>query len=127
MMKSSGETVYRDDNYNEYMLGLLRPGKLNVLTIHAEVEGIVCLDMFEQYVKKALSLGHCFVPLGDLLQDSGPIGTARIEAATIPGARDGSLVRCRSDVLGRQIPWIRDRRWPSVLPGSPGARRGTLC
>jgi undecaprenyl phosphate-alpha-L-ara4FN deformylase len=76
------------DNYNEYMLGLLRPGKLNVFTIHAEVEGIVCLDMFEQYVQKALSLGHCFVPLGDLLQDSGPIGTARIEAATIPG-REG--------------------------------------
>ncbi len=60
-----GRNGVSDDNYNEHMLGLLRPGKLNVLTIHAEVEGIVCLHMFEQFVEKALSLGHRFVPLGD--------------------------------------------------------------
>lgn len=86
------EVIGRDgvsnDNYNDYLLGLLRPGKLTVLTIHAEVEGIVCLQMFEQFVDKAMSQGHSFVPLGGLLQDSGPIGTARIEAGTIPG-REG--------------------------------------
>ena len=53
-----GRNGVSNDNYNEYLLGLLRPGKLNVLTIHAEVEGIVCLHMFEQFVEKALSLGH---------------------------------------------------------------------
>jgi len=86
------EVIGRDgvsnDNYNEYMLSLLRPGKLNVLTIHAEVEGIACLPMFEGFVDKAISEGYCFVPLGVLLEDSGPIGTARIEATTIPG-REG--------------------------------------
>jgi len=44
--------------------------------------------MFERFVEQALSQGHQFVPLGVLLQDSGPIGTARIEPATIPG-REG--------------------------------------
>lgn len=83
-----GRNGVSNDNYNEYLLGRLRPGKLNVLTIHAEVEGIVCLHMFEQFVEKGLSQGHQFVPLGALLQDSGPIGTARIEAGTIPG-REG--------------------------------------
>lgn len=86
------EVIGRDgvsnDNYNEYMLSLLRPGKLNVLTIHAEVEGIACLPMFEGFVDKAISEGHCFVPLGALLQDSGPIGTGRTEATMIPG-REG--------------------------------------
>jgi undecaprenyl phosphate-alpha-L-ara4FN deformylase len=77
-----------DDTYNDHMLNLLRPGKLNVLTIHAEVEGIVCLPLFEQFVEKALSQGHRFVPLGALIEESGPPGTARIEAATIPG-REG--------------------------------------
>ncbi len=83
-----GRNGVSNDNYNEYMLSLLRPGKLNVLTIHAEVEGIVCREMFEQFVAQALSQGHCFVPLGALLQDASPIGTARIEAGTIPG-REG--------------------------------------
>jgi undecaprenyl phosphate-alpha-L-ara4FN deformylase len=77
-----------DDTYNDHMLNLLRPGKLNVLTIHAEVEGIVCLPLFEQFVEKALSQGHRFVPLGALIEESGPPGTARIEATTIPG-REG--------------------------------------
>ena len=83
-----GRNGVSDSNYNEYMLSLLRPGKLNVLTVHAEVEGIVCLHMFERFMDKALSQGHWFVPLGSLLQDSVPIGTARMEAATIPG-REG--------------------------------------
>jgi len=83
-----GQEGVSDDNYNEHLFSLLRPGKLNVLTIHAEVEGIVCLSLFEQFVQMALSRGHQFVPLGALLQDCGPIGTAQIEAATIPG-REG--------------------------------------
>ncbi|MBP8303092.1 MAG: 4-deoxy-4-formamido-L-arabinose-phosphoundecaprenol deformylase [Phycisphaerae bacterium] len=85
-----GRNGVSNDNYNEYMLSLLRPGKLNVLTIHAEVEGIVCLDLFEQFLMKALSQGHGFVPLGTLLQDAGAIGPGRMEAATIPG-REGRV------------------------------------
>lgn len=83
-----GRNGVSNDNYNDCLLGLLRPGKLNVLTIHAEVEGIVCLPMFERFLDKALSQGHRFVPLGVLLQDAASIGTARLEAGAIPG-REG--------------------------------------
>ncbi len=85
------EVIGRDgvsnDNYNEHVLALLDSDELNVLTIHAEVEGIVCLPMFEQFVAKALSQGHSFVPLGDLIQDSQP-APARIAAKEIHG-REG--------------------------------------
>jgi len=89
-----GRQGVSNDTYNEYLLGLLDPDRLNVLAIHAEVEGIVCLQMFARFVETALSQGHQFLPLGDLLQDSGPIETGRIEAATIPG-REG-WVACQA-------------------------------
>jgi undecaprenyl phosphate-alpha-L-ara4FN deformylase len=87
-----GRNGVLDDNYNDYLLGLLRPDGLNVLTIHAEVEGIVCLQMFEQFVEKALSHGHQFVPLGALLADSAPIDVARIAPGEIRG-REGWVAR----------------------------------
>ncbi|MEN6575925.1 MAG: 4-deoxy-4-formamido-L-arabinose-phosphoundecaprenol deformylase [Phycisphaerales bacterium] len=86
------EVIGRDgvsnDNYNEHLLSLLRPGRLNVLTIHAEVEGIVCLRMFEEFVDKAMTQGHRFVPLGEMLSESPHITTARIVPGEIPG-REG--------------------------------------
>lgn len=83
-----GQNGVSNDNYNEYLLGLLRPGKLNVLTIHAEVEGIVCLPMFERFVDLALSQGHQFVPLGDMLRESPRVILSRIVPGEIPG-REG--------------------------------------
>jgi len=89
-----GRNGVSNDNYNEYLLGLLDPDRLNVLTIHAEVEGIVCGGIFERFVEIALSQGHRFLPLGNLMQDCPLIETARIEAATIPG-REG-WVACQT-------------------------------
>jgi undecaprenyl phosphate-alpha-L-ara4FN deformylase len=83
-----GRDGVSDANYNERMLALLRSDKLNVLTIHAEVEGIVCLPMFEQFTRTALSQGHSFVPLGDLLCDTGQVPVCAISPKTIPG-REG--------------------------------------
>jgi undecaprenyl phosphate-alpha-L-ara4FN deformylase len=74
--------------YNDYILTLLDPQKLNVLTIHAEVEGIACLDMFEQFVKKALTKGASFVPLGVLMREYPETGSSAIVAKEIPG-REG--------------------------------------
>lgn len=56
-----------DENYNEYMLSLVQKGKLNVLTIHAEVEGKRCSGLFEEFITKALALGASFDTLGSLL------------------------------------------------------------
>ena len=67
-----GKNGISDSNYNDYMLSLLNPSKLNVLTIHAEVEGIAKFDLFRDFLKKAKAKGVSFVPLGELLADSSP-------------------------------------------------------
>lgn len=73
------------DNYNDYMLSLPKPEKLNVLTIHAEVEGIACLEMFDRFVKIAQSRGASFVPLGTFIMDSIPFGHAAMVVREISG------------------------------------------
>jgi undecaprenyl phosphate-alpha-L-ara4FN deformylase len=89
-----GRNGVTDGNYNDYMLGLLDPVKLNVLTVHAEVEGIACLEMFEQFVRRACSKGICFVPLRVLLEEYPHSDPAAIVAREIPG-RQG-WVCCQS-------------------------------
>lgn len=76
------------ERYNDYLLAKLRPDAPNVLTIHAEVEGIVCRDLFERFVQKARSLGHEFTPLGILLPAASAIPLGRIAPGDVPG-RDG--------------------------------------
>lgn len=78
------------DTYNDYILKLIQPERLNVLTIHAEVEGIVCRDLFERFVQKARSLGHEFAPLGALLPVASSMPPGRIAKGAVPG-REGWL------------------------------------
>jgi undecaprenyl phosphate-alpha-L-ara4FN deformylase len=65
-----GQMGISDSNYNDYILALLKHGKLNVLTIHAEVEGIVCLSMFETFIQMSFSKGHTFKQLRVLLENT---------------------------------------------------------
>jgi len=67
-----GHNGISNSNYNDYLFSLLKPNGLNVLTIHAEVEGIVCESMFREFVKMARSNGASFVPLNHLLGEVGP-------------------------------------------------------
>jgi len=87
-------------HYNAYMLSLIKPDRLNVLTIHAEAEGLVCLNMFEDFLKKAGSLGATFVPLGNLLDEN-----------TFP-VLDGTIVK--KSVCGREG-WVS---WQASDSGS---------
>ncbi|NKF51826.1 4-deoxy-4-formamido-L-arabinose-phosphoundecaprenol deformylase [Shewanella sp. WXL01] len=57
------------DNYNDEIIKLIKPNQLNVYTIHAEVEGIVCAQMFEDLLIKAKANKIEFVPLVELLDD----------------------------------------------------------
>jgi len=91
-----GRNGLTDHNYNEYLLSLLKPGKLNVLTVHAEVEGIAYVDMFGRFLKAAISKGVLFVPLGDLLSMNLPIGRAKIVPKKIEG-RDG-WIACQEPI-----------------------------
>jgi undecaprenyl phosphate-alpha-L-ara4FN deformylase len=83
-----GRNGVTNDNYNDYMFSLFDPAKLNVLTIHAEVECIAYLEMFEQFIKTSISRDISFVPLGVLLQECKEIKNSVIIKKEIPG-REG--------------------------------------
>lgn len=75
-------------NYNEYLLSLLDSERLNVLAIHAEVEGIACMGMFEEFIKMVQSRGGEFVPLGELLRADSRAEPSGVVTDYIEG-RDG--------------------------------------
>ena len=92
-MPTYDEALGRDgitnDNYNDHMLLLLKPEALNVLTIHAEAEGNVCRNMFDEYVRKAKDMGYEFVPLRDLLPaDFAVLPRGKVVNRAFPG-REG--------------------------------------
>ena len=86
------EVIGRDgitaSNYNEHLFSLLKPKALNVLTIHAEVEGRICLEMFGDFIRRARAIGASFVPLGSLLPPMDVLPVCRMEKGNIPG-REG--------------------------------------
>ena len=84
------------ETYNEYLLDLIRPDRLNVLTIHAEVEGIVCLALFQDFLDKAAQRDIVFEPLGDILHRNLKIAESGIYQETAPG-RDG-WVACQKNL-----------------------------
>jgi undecaprenyl phosphate-alpha-L-ara4FN deformylase len=86
-----------NDNYNDYLLSLMTPDRLNVLTVHAEVEGIAYNEMFDEFLYKASSRGALFVPLGSLLAYYPPTKGANIVKKQISG-REG-WVCCQSNSL----------------------------
>lgn len=81
------------ENYNEYLLSLIVPGKINVLTIHAEVEGIFCLDLFKDFIKKAVAKGISIVPLGSLLEATPFIDTNILIEKETPGREGKTAVQ----------------------------------
>ena len=83
-----GRNGIANRNYNEYLINLFKPDQLNVLTIHAEAEGISCLGLFQDFLKKARQQGITFFPLKDMLNSSKPIGTSAIVQWKVNG-RDG--------------------------------------
>jgi undecaprenyl phosphate-alpha-L-ara4FN deformylase len=83
-----GQRGISDRNYTEYLLSLLHPDRLNVLTIHAEVEGLSRHAIFEDFLRSARFRGCVFVPLRDLIPAPAPTQEGVISPQTIPG-REG--------------------------------------
>ena len=76
-------------NFNEHLLSLIHPEKLNVLTIHAEVEGIACREMFDNFLQLAAERGIQIVPTGDLVSNENDhCPSDRVTPRTLPG-REG--------------------------------------
>lgn len=77
-----------EENYNRHLLDLFRPGALNVLCVHAEVEGIAKAGLFESFLAEAAKRGVSFAPLAEILREQGELRRAAVEAKTLPG-REG--------------------------------------
>ena len=78
------------NSFNDFILSLLRYNKLNVLTIHAEVEGGHCARMFGELLDKALDMDVTVIPLGKIIERFPPKKCSRIIKRTFPG-REGWL------------------------------------
>lgn len=77
--------------YNDYILERFHPERLNVYTIHAEVEGGVMAEEFDRFMSRAKAQGVRFKPLGELLPDSlTTLPSGRIGPGWIAG-REGWL------------------------------------
>jgi len=83
-----GVSGISEANYNDYLLKLIRPKELNVLTIHAEVEGIVCFDLFHDFLLKGIEQGIKFVPLIELYHSKSDFIETNICQQELPG-REG--------------------------------------
>lgn len=83
-----GKQGVSDENYNEYIFSLMKSEELNVLTVHAEVEGISGSKMFDRFLTMARFKGISFVPLGTFLEKQIFIENASIKPGQIEG-RDG--------------------------------------
>ena len=76
------------DTYNQFILSKIIPGKLNVLTTHAEAEGMSLSPLFEDFIRMARSKGIVFGPLGQILKDAEPIEPGVVVPVGIEG-REG--------------------------------------
>ena len=78
------------ETYNSHLLDMIQPESLNVLTIHAEAEGISCLPLFQDFLDKARQRDIVFEPLCDILSQTKKKVTSVIHKSTVTG-RDGWL------------------------------------
>jgi undecaprenyl phosphate-alpha-L-ara4FN deformylase len=83
-----GSNGITNNTYNGFILSLIRPDRLNVLTIHAEVEGMAMAFLFDRFLETASSRGISFMPLGGLLHGADRIETGGIIPGEIKG-REG--------------------------------------
>jgi hypothetical protein len=89
-----GRPEYPLSHIASHYLSLLLPGKLNVLTIHAEIEGMRQLPYFKSFLKQIKTQSVRIVKLGDmardLLKNPKTIPVCDLISGTVDG-RSGTL------------------------------------
>jgi undecaprenyl phosphate-alpha-L-ara4FN deformylase len=85
-----GQNGVSDVNYNAELFRLILPDRLNVLTIHAEVEGLSRASLFESFLDRCRERRIVIKPLGSVLETAQPLPSNGICLAPVPG-RDGDL------------------------------------
>ena len=88
-----GRPEYPDDKLIDHYLSLLRSDRPNVLTVHAEIEGMAKLDWFEEFLKRASEKAN-FVRTGDIARrlraDDQTVKVCDLIDASVDG-RSGTL------------------------------------
>ena len=79
-----------NDNYNDWLLAQIEPGAFNVLTVHAEVEGGACAQMFDAFLGACAARGIRPVPLRELLSAGDDPEPDELALAPIAG-REGDV------------------------------------
>ncbi len=85
------------ETYNDFILARLRADQLNVLTIHAEAEGLVCRDLFRAFVARALAQGHTFTTLGQALPAAAAIPAGAIARGRVAGREGWVAMQVQAD------------------------------
>lgn len=96
-----GRDGVTDDSYNDELLARLEPGRLNVLAVHAEVEGGTKAALFGDFLDRATERGWRFAPLSSLIPEAGELPVAPVVAGRIPG-REGP-VACQGPTAFRAV------------------------
>lgn len=81
-------------NYNRRLLDLIQPDHYNVLTIHAEVEGIAAAELFREFAEAVAARGGRCCPLGDLAVSPADLPERELTAGSVPG-REGWVAVAR--------------------------------
>lgn len=90
-----GRDGLTDARYNAWLLDRLRPGELNVLTVHAEVEGIARASLFADFLAESARRGVEIGPLGSVLEPDARYPRDGVVVAPIAG-REGDVCWQRS-------------------------------
>jgi undecaprenyl phosphate-alpha-L-ara4FN deformylase len=77
-------------NYNERLLRLIRPDAPNVLTVHAEVEGMAYAALFDSFLSQCRRRSIGLVPLSRLLEGRGSPPCDHVEPGPVTG-REGTV------------------------------------
>lgn len=83
-----GNNGVTNDNYNERLLEFAKPDAMNLLTIHAEAEGGICAEMFDNFLTLCKERNIEIILPSALLTENAPAGS--IVQGEIPG-REGNL------------------------------------
>ena len=84
----------KDQDFNAYLLSKMRPDHDEVLTIHAESEGMSKASLFEDFLDRVTASGREIVPLGAMVEADGDLPTGVIEQDEIDG-REGWVAVAR--------------------------------
>lgn len=89
-----GRHEYPLETLHNHYLSLIQPDKLNVLTIHSELEGMAYLEWFGEFLRKCIDHGIQIVPMQQLaiglLADKANIPCLPLVQGSVDG-RSGTL------------------------------------